>query len=85
MPDVYLHMRDRLSRFWFLPLIVVVVGIILSTIKVRIGIEIPPAETVTDVRVLMWSAKQLDLIGQATVLLAGGLGIALLFRERRKK
>ncbi len=85
MTEVYEHMKDRLVRFWYLPLVVVVVGVALSLIKTRIDLQLPPPEAFADVRVLMWTAKRIDLIGQATALLAGGLGIALLFRERRTK
>ena len=85
MNEVYHHMRDRLSRFWYLPLIVVVVGVGLSFLNIKVPLEMPKPEAIGDVRVLMWTAKKLDLIGQAVILLAGGLGIALLFRERRKK
>jgi NADH-quinone oxidoreductase subunit J len=85
MTEVHQHMMDRLSRFWYLPLLIVIAGLGLSLIRIKIDIQMPAPEAFADVRVLMWTARRLDLIGQATALLAGGLGIALLFRERRKK
>lgn len=85
MTEVYQHMMDRLSRFWYLPLIVGVMGIALGMMRVKVILAMPSPETITDVRTLMWATRKLDLIGQAVVLLVGGLGIALLFRERRKK
>lgn len=83
--EIIQHMKDRLSRFWYLPVIVVAVGIILSFLKVKIGIVLPPEETEKDVRAVLWNLRHLDLIGQVIVLLAGVFGVVVLFREAEKK
>ncbi|MBU1726627.1 MAG: hypothetical protein KJ880_03250 [Candidatus Omnitrophica bacterium] len=83
--EIRQHMKDRLSRFWYLPVIVVVVGFALFFLKVTPEFKLPPAEIEKDVREVLWNLRQLDLIGQVAVLLAGGLGVVILFRDKEKK
>lgn len=85
MKEVIKHMKDRLTRFWYLPFIVVIVGTALSLLDIRLNIKVPPPETQKDVREVLWNMRQLDLIGQVTILLAGVFGVAILFKEGRKK
>ena len=79
------HMKDRLTRFWYLPLIVVIVGIILSLSHGKLNLLLPPAEKGLDVRFVMWNLRRLDMIGQITILLAGVFGVVVLFKERFRK
>ncbi len=79
------HMRVRLARFWFLPLLVIVLVIGLILMKSRPVIHLPPAENLKDARVVLWNLRQVDLLGQAIVLLAGVFGVVVLFKERQKK
>ena len=85
MKEVIKHMKDRLTRFWYLPFIVVIVGTALSLLDIRLNIKVPPPEVQKDVREVLWNMRQLDLIGQVTILLAGVFGVAILFKEGRKK
>jgi NADH-quinone oxidoreductase subunit J len=85
MKEVIKHMKDRLTRFWYLPFIVVIVGTALSLLDIRLDIKVPPPEIQKDVREVLWNMRQLDLIGQVTILLAGVFGVAILFKEGRKK
>lgn len=79
------HMKDRLTRFWYLPLIVVIVGIILSLSRVKLNLLLPLAEKGLDVRFVMWNLRRLDMIGQIIILLAGVFGVVVLFKERFRK
>ena len=45
-------MKERLMRFWYLPLIVIAAGIVLSLVRIKPQMELPKAETVQDVRFL---------------------------------
>lgn len=83
--EVIKHMKDRLTRYWHLPLIIAVAGIILSLITIKINFCLPPAETEKDVRVVIWGLRHLDLIGMLIILLSGVLGVAVLFKETQKK
>lgn len=78
------HMKDRLQRFWYLPVILVVFGVLLCFVPP--SINIPPAlpEAETDVRNIIWNSRQIDLMGQIIILLAGVFGVVVLLKERQK-
>ena len=77
--------RDRIKRFWYLPAIIIVVGIALMYLKIPAPLELPAVSAESDVRNVLWNSRQLDLFGQIVVLLAGVFGIVLLFKESKKK
>jgi NADH-quinone oxidoreductase subunit J len=79
------YTKERFSRFWHLPLLLLAAGIALSFVDFKLIVKLPAVEALNDPANVMWVARQIDLFGQAAVLLAGGLGIALLFRERSPK
>jgi NADH-quinone oxidoreductase subunit J len=79
-----LHMKDRLQRFWYLPVICVVLGVALCFVHPPISVNTPPAEVETDVRNIMWNLRQIDLLGQIIILLAGAFGVVILLKERHK-
>jgi NADH-quinone oxidoreductase subunit J len=83
--DKLAHMKARLSRFWFLPVILIAVAIIFSLMNIKLNINLPPAESEKDVRAVMWNIRQIDLIGQIIILLTGAFGVVVLFKERFKK
>ena len=83
--QVMQHMKDRLSRFWYLPVVIVILGIALSFVKISAVFKLPPLPIENNVRDILWSFRQLDLIGQVVILLAGGLGVVILFRDKEKK
>ena len=77
--------RKKMSRFWFLPFLIVTVAAVLSMVKVRTFVASPPLETVKDARIVLWNLRPLDLIGQMMILLSGAFGIVVLFKEKLKK
>ena len=77
--------KDRIKRFWYLPVIVILTGIALIYLKAPAPLELPAAAVETDVRNVLWNSRQLDLFGQIAVLLAGVFGIVILFKEAKKK
>jgi len=79
------HMKSRLKRFWFLPVILLLVGILLRSIKAPVDFAPSPLETEKDVRSVLWSIRHLDIIGQIFILLAGSFGVRILFREKEQK
>ena len=78
------HMRARLARFWELPLIVIIIGIILVLVSVKFKAKLPPAETQSNARFVLWHLRQLDLLGQMIILFGGVFGVVVLFKERKK-
>ncbi len=85
MSEVYDHARRRLSRFWFLPFLVVIVAAIIYMLHLNLNLPLPAPETVTDVRSVLWNVRTIDLVGQLAVLLIGAYGVNILFKEIRKK
>jgi NADH-quinone oxidoreductase subunit J len=77
--------KARLERFWYLPPIVVVVGLILRFMTVKIDLKLGAPVELADVRNVLWGQRQLDLIGQIIILLCGVFGIVVLLKELRKK
>ncbi|MDO8662124.1 MAG: hypothetical protein Q7K98_02735 [Candidatus Omnitrophota bacterium] len=80
------HMKERLHRFWGLPLIVVVLGVTLALVSFKY--KVTPAaiqEGKPDVRFILWHLKQFDLLGQIIILFTGVFGVAILFKERNKR
>ena len=77
--------KDRLKRFWALPVIVAIVGIgmFFLNIKNDIAAAAPPS-IIQDVRYVLWNMRQLDLFGQIIIIIIGALGVAILFEERKK-
>lgn len=83
--EIYEHERERLSRFRPLPFIILLLGLFFWLVKVDLALPTVVAEKVTDVRVVLWSLRQLDLVGQIICLLAGAFGVTILFKAWRGK
>jgi NADH-quinone oxidoreductase subunit J len=82
--NIDIKRKEVLRRFWPLPLIIAVLGIYLALSGPPSGMLIPKAaESGLGVRDVLWKVRQLDLIGQVTILLAGAIGVVLLFVEKR--
>ncbi len=82
--EIMQHMKDRLARFWYLPVIVIIVGVTLSLMQVHPAIKLPAAEPVKDVREVIWNIRQVDLLGQMIALLVGVFGVVILFKRGQK-
>lgn len=82
--EIIEHMRDRLTRFWYLPFIIVVIGLMFTFKNIKLDVKLPAPETISDVRYELWNLRPLDIIGQILIILAGIFGVVLLFKERQK-
>ena len=78
------HAKDRLLRFWYLPVILILLGLFLSFLHPKIGLVAAPPEIEKNVRTVIWGVRQLDLMGQIIILLAGVFGVVVLLKERQK-
>jgi NADH-quinone oxidoreductase subunit J len=78
--------KVRILKYWYLPVILIVVGLLLSRYLLAAQFNFPALEPAkeTDVRNVLWNARHLDLFGQAIILLAGALGVVVLFKESKK-
>jgi NADH-quinone oxidoreductase subunit J len=82
--EIIQHMKDRLRRFRYLPLIMVAAGFAISLTRIPPDIKLPDPEIEKDVRMVLWNLRQLDLLGQVIILLAGALGVVILFKGIQK-
>jgi NADH-quinone oxidoreductase subunit J len=83
--EVLRHMKDRLERFMYLPFLIIIVGVGLSLLKVNFDFQLPSPEIETDARKVLWSLRELDLLAQVVIIMAGIFGVLILFREMRRK
>jgi NADH-quinone oxidoreductase subunit J len=82
-PEYVKRREDRVYRFWYLPIILLLVGIAVYYIRQPLGLHLPWKEVIADVRQVLWDHKRLDLFGQVLALLAGAYGILILFKRSR--
>jgi len=80
--------RNRMRRYWFLPVIIVVVGAVLAWLSIGTTVSLPTpvaadATSGLDVKQVLWGLRQTDLVGQVIVILAGVFGVIVLFKERK--
>jgi NADH-quinone oxidoreductase subunit J len=78
------HKKERLKKFWYLPLIIVILGLILSQMNKTASFSLPAPDLQNDARSALWGGRPLDLLGQIIVLLVGVFGVVVLFKERKK-
>lgn len=75
--------RERWKRYWPLPVIVVLVGLGLTFMNIPKDFPIFQGRSTMDVRAVLWNLRQLDLFGQIIIIIAGALGIVVLFEEKK--
>ena len=82
--EKFQHKKARLKKFWYLPLLVIALGIVLSQINKTISFPLPAPEPESDARIVLWSLRLLDVLGQVIILLVGVFGVVIFFKERKK-
>ncbi|MGA2765186.1 MAG: hypothetical protein ABSG17_17700 [Spirochaetia bacterium] len=82
--DYLVRRMSRLSRFWPLPIVLVAAGVALSLVQAPVQVALPLPGGDGDVRTVLWSSRQLDLFGQILILLAGVIGVLVLFKRESK-
>lgn len=75
--------RERWKRYWPLPVIVTAVGIGLAFLNLPKDFPLFHAGPGPDVRTVLWNLRQLDLFGQIVIIIAGAIGIVVLFEEKK--
>ncbi|MCK9430559.1 MAG: hypothetical protein M0R17_11220 [Candidatus Omnitrophica bacterium] len=76
--------RERLLRFLYLPFIIIIVGLLLVRYLKIPQFSLPCLAQVTDVRLVLWNMRHLDLLGQAVIIIAGVFGVVVFFKESNK-
>jgi NADH-quinone oxidoreductase subunit J len=73
--------KERLTKFWFLPVLLVLVGIVMTQLQIPLDFIKQTAPSENDVRIIMWNMRHLDMLGQIVILLAGAFGVVSLFKD----
>jgi NADH-quinone oxidoreductase subunit J len=73
--------KERFSKFWLLPVILVMAGVALYQVHIPLDFHLQPAPNESDVRNIIWNLRHLDLVGQIVILLAGAFGVVALFKD----
>lgn len=76
--------KNRIKRYWYLPVILVVLFVVLGFYMVYPEINFLGLYPSNDVRDVMWKLRTTDIMGQMIILLAGVFGVVVLFKERAK-
>ncbi|HOW35684.1 MAG TPA: hypothetical protein PL155_04660 [Candidatus Omnitrophota bacterium] len=79
-----IRQKERWGKYWYLLVIVVLVGVLLSRRALLPDVPLPVVTHPTDVRIVMWNMHHVDLLGQVAVILAGVFGVVILFKEVKK-
>ena len=75
--------KQRLRRFWFLPVIIIAAAVVLTIIHIPLTFNLPAPPAEDNVNIILWRLRHLDLLGQIVILLAGAFGVVIFFRERK--
>jgi len=76
--------RDQIRRFWPLPVIVVLAGIVLLTLTGP-ALKAPSGTEEAGVRVVLWNIRHIDVLGQIVILLAGAFAVIIFLKESRNE
>jgi len=82
--EIIQHMKSRLARFWYLPILVIVLGVGISVLIMKLKFAPTQIHLEPDVRIILWHLRKFDILGQIVILLAGAFGVVILFRESEK-
>ena len=78
--------KERYKRYWYLPVVLLIAGFILKfALKIQNDFKSPIVSQTAGARDILWNVRHLDLFGQIIILVAGALGIVVLFIEGNKK
>ncbi|MEG1997185.1 MAG: hypothetical protein RR051_01955 [Clostridiales bacterium] len=82
------HAQDHRERFVALPFLLIFCGLAIISIMVVTGFNVAmPSETAVDVlsfNEVLWGMRQVDILGQMIILLAGAFAVVVLFKEGNK-
>ena len=82
--DIIMLSQKRMKRFWYLPVLILIVAAALMFIHIPKDLAISVAKKALDVRQVLWNSRQIDLFGQIIILITGAIGVVILFEERKK-
>ena len=81
--DIIEMSKKRNRRFIYLPVILGLVAFALIRAGIPKGLIMSTGETVGNVTEVLWNMRQLDMFGQIILIIAGALGVVVLFAETK--
>lgn len=79
--DIIEMSRKRHRRFIYLPIILAMTAFLLYRSGAPKGLILSTGESVNNVAEVLWNMRQLDMFGQVILIIAGALGVVVLFAE----
>jgi len=73
--------KERLQKFWLLPILVVMAAAALSQVHFKMNFNLPAQPVENNVKIILWNLRHLDLLGQLVIMLTGAFGVVILFKE----
>ena len=81
-PDALSQRRkEKLRLYWALPILVVVIGAILTQVHLPYPPSPPAGAAAADVKTIFWNLRHVDIVGQILILLGGAFGVVVLVKE----
>ncbi len=77
--------NKRIKKYAALPIILIIVGVVTSYVIKPMVLALPAIIQEKNVANVLWNLRQVDLLGQAIILMVGVFGIVVLFKEGQKK
>ena len=77
--------RQKLRRFGLLPVIVLLAAVALWRLHMPVDFAPPPPAAEQDVRNVLWNTRQIDLLGQMSILAAGAFGVVVLVKGANRE
>ena len=81
-PDLKQQTKNRIKRYWYLPVLVFFAAVVLGFYMVYPELPIPVLGAEIDFRDIMWKLRQTDILGQIVMILAGVFGVVVLLKEK---
>lgn len=75
----------KIKRYWPLPVIMLITAGIMIALKMKPDVALGHFTTTEGVKEIMWNLRQLDMLGQIVLILAGAFGVAILFKVSKKE
>ena len=79
--DLKVRQKSHLKRYWFLPILVVLLAVVLSRVGIVMDFVIPAMQAGEGPREILWNLRHIDLLGQVVILLGGAFAVAVVLKE----
>ena len=76
--------RERLSKFWLLPFLMLTSAWVMLQLKFLLDFMIRKPDPMQNVNIILWHYRHMDIFGQIIVLMVGILSVVLFFKGDEK-